>query len=83
MVKKRSSRRRTNGAAKKIKRPNRSAIEARERLLELAKRKGSITCHEATEALGTAQAWYHLNRLRRAGKLRHARYNAWVPTPRA
>jgi predicted ArsR family transcriptional regulator len=60
----------------------RLTAEARSRVIKFARENGHVTNKEARELLGTAQAYYHLQRLQKAGLLRHAKYNQWVPVKR-
>jgi len=56
-----------------------SSIEARERVLRVAKKRGSITNAQASIVGRWKQAWYHLNAMRRAGMLKKEKFNVWVP----
>jgi len=68
--------------AKKIRftRTNReTTAKARERILKVAKKRGSIT-HAQARVIGKwDQAWYHLDAMRRAGLLRRDEFNVWRP----
>ena len=68
---------------KKIQRINGRAEAARARVLKAAKRAGRITSHKAMEIGEWKQGWYHLEKLRQAGLLKHAGHNEWKPTRRA
>jgi Mn-dependent DtxR family transcriptional regulator len=50
---------------------------ARVKVVEFARRHGSVTSAQAQEILAVSQAYYHLAELARMGYLEHAGYNLW------
>lgn len=50
------------------------------RIMDFARRRGTITSAQAIEISGYEQGWYHLNALRRQGLLAHVGHNEWKPT---
>jgi hypothetical protein len=52
---------------------------ARERVLNEARKRGSITNARAREIGKWDQAWYHLNEMRKAGLLKKGEFNEWRP----
>ena len=56
-----------------------STQEARERVLRVAKKRGSITNQQASIIGKWAQAWYHLDAMRKAGLLKKGGFNLWKP----
>lgn len=70
-------------AAKKRQRADRATtLEARERVLNEARRRGKITNDKARQIGRWSQAWYHLNKMAEEGVLKRADHNAWMPTNR-
>lgn len=57
-------------------------LEARERVLKEARRKGVISNDRARAIGGWDQAWYHLAAMAKAGMLKRAGYNQWMPAAR-
>ena len=54
-------------------------VDARERVLKEAQRKGVISNDKARAIGGWDQAWYHLAAMAKAGMLKRAGYNQWMP----
>jgi hypothetical protein len=52
---------------------------ARERVLNEARKKGSITNARARIVGRWDQSWYHLNAMREAGLLKKDGFNVWRP----
>lgn len=52
---------------------------ARQRIVAMARLRGGITFKEACRIGRFGQAWYHLAILAKAGLLKHAGHNRWVP----
>ena len=57
--------------------------KARARVLKRAVQSGYITNNQARKVGQFDQAWYHLNKLAKAGLLKREKFNRWVPTRRA
>ena len=55
-------------------------VDARERVLREAQRKGVISNDRARAIGGWQQAWYHLASMEKAGMLKRAGYNQWMPS---
>jgi len=51
----------------------------RAKVVKFARRHGSVTNAQATELLGTEQAYYHLAQLAEMGLLKHVGWNLWKP----
>jgi hypothetical protein len=77
-------RRKVNGRNGRIREVNdrESVSKARNRILQRAIKQGMITNEQARQVMGLPQVWYHLNLLARAGMLKRAGYNTWVPVKR-
>jgi hypothetical protein len=58
-------------------------LNARERVLKEAIRKGVISNDRARAIGGWGQAWYHLAAMAKAGMLKRAGYNQWMPARRS
>jgi hypothetical protein len=56
--------------------------KARNRVLNRARKQGTITNAQARQVMGLPQVWYHLNLLAEAGVLKRTAYNQWEPTKR-
>jgi hypothetical protein len=56
-----------------------SIVRSRMRVLKAARKAGSITNAEAKAIGRWDQAWFHLNKMCKAGVLRHISYNEWAP----
>jgi hypothetical protein len=63
---------------KKLK-PRVRVAKARMRVLKKARASGYITNEQARRVGKWDQAWYHLNKLAKAGYLKRDEYNTWVP----
>jgi hypothetical protein len=59
--------------------PRDRTLRARQRVLKEARLKGYITNQRARTVGRFDQAWYHLTAMVRAGQLRHAGFNIWIP----
>jgi hypothetical protein len=57
-------------------------VQARARVLDWARKTGSISNAQACKVGRWGQAWYHLNKLTEAGLLRRTGFNVWVPVKR-
>ena len=55
---------------------------AREKVLKEAKRLGVISNALACKIGKFGQAWYHLHQMEKAGQLKKAGYNQWMPARR-
>ena len=76
----RKRRKALNGRRQRPSAQLRPVIEkARQRVINYAKRHGSVTSQRAQELLGTAQSYYHLRVLVEEGLLEHAGWNKWRP----
>jgi hypothetical protein len=71
--------RKTNGKKKRLRGERESTIEARKRVFAAAKKRGIISSALACQVGKWDQAWFHLNAMAKAGHLRHAGYNQWLP----
>jgi predicted HTH transcriptional regulator len=54
-------------------------VQRYEKIVEFAKRNGSITNAQIREIGGFKREQYHLNQLKRRGLLAHVGYNKWAP----
>jgi hypothetical protein len=66
-------------SAKKLTPKQKLTLKARMRLLKEAQRTGVISSEKARAITGLPQVWYHLNAMVKAGMLRYAGYNQWLP----
>lgn len=57
-------------------------VKARDKVLKEAKKIGVISSSRACKIGGFEQAWYHLQAMVKAGDLKHAGYNQWIPVKR-
>ena len=53
--------------------------EARERVLEFARKHGAVTTTQASRIGRWKQPWHYLNRMVESGVLRHVGYGQWEP----
>jgi hypothetical protein len=73
----------TNGKKRKVMRGVReSTLQARARVYEAARKRGIISSEKACEIGGWNQAWFHLNAMVKAGLMKRAGYNQWLPARR-
>ena len=54
-------------------------LKARMKVFTAAKKRGIISSELACKVGGWNQAWFHLNAMAKAGMLKHAGYNQWLP----